>query len=283
MIPVRFEYEAASSVEQARELLRAGDEDAKVLAGGHSLIPAMKLRASRPSLLVDIGRLRGELAYVRDEGEQLAIGALTRHAELERDPLVQAHCAVLSHAAGMVGDPQVRHRGTIGGSLAHADPSGDLPAVIVALGAELTIVGDSGKRTVAADEFFRGVWETAIGRGELLTEIRVPKLGAASGWAYQKFTRRALDWAAVGVAVVLTRDNGSVRNPRIVLASMGGTPLRASAAEAAFTSADHAEAAAQVIAEGTEPSDDGFASAEFRGHLARVIGRRALEEALGRR
>ena len=281
MIPATFDYEAASSVEGALELLRGGDEDAKVLAGGHSLIPAMKLRASRPSLLVDIGPLRGELAYVRDAGERLAIGALTRHAELESDPLVQEHCPILSYAAGLVGDPQVRNRGTIGGSLAHADPSGDLPAVVLALGAELVIRGERGERVVAADEFFRGVWQTAIDHGELLVEVRVPKLGG-SGWAYQKFTRRALDWAAVGVAVVLTRDNGSVSDPRVALASMGGTPLRASASEAALTSADAAEAAAAVIADGTEPSDDGFASAEFRSHLARVLGRRAIEEALSR-
>jgi aerobic carbon-monoxide dehydrogenase medium subunit len=281
MIPARFDYEPASSVEQALELL-AGKEDAKPLAGGHSLIPAMKLRAVRPSLLVDIGPLRGELAYVRDAGERIAIGALTRHAELQRDPLLQEHCPIVSHTAGLVGDPQIRHRGTIGGSLRHADPAGDLPAVVLALGAELVVRGSGGERVVPSGEFFRGVWETAVEPGELLVEIRVPKLGTWTGWSYQKFTRRALDWAAVGVAVLLTRENGSVREPRVALASMGGTPLRASATEAALTSADAAGAAAERIAEGTEPSDDAFASAEFRSHLARVLGRRAIEEALSR-
>jgi carbon-monoxide dehydrogenase medium subunit len=281
MIPAPFDYEAADSVEAALGLLTSR-EDAKLLAGGHSLIPAMKLRATRPSLLVDIGPLRGELAYVRDAGEHLAVGALTRHAQLEADPLVQEHCPIVAHAAGMVGDPQIRHRGTIGGSLAHADPAGDLPAVMLALGADLVIRGASGERVVPAGEFFVGVWETAVEPGEMLTEIRVPKLGTWTGWSYQKFTRRALDWAAVGVAVVLTRENGSVTEPRIALASMGATPLRASAAEEALSSADGAASAAELIAEGTEPSDDTFASAEFRSHLARVLGRRAIEEALAR-
>jgi carbon-monoxide dehydrogenase medium subunit len=280
MIPARFDYESASSVDHAVELL--GADDAQALAGGHSLIPAMKLRAARPSLLVDIGPLRGDLAYVRDAGERLAIGALTRHADLERDPLVQEHCPIVSFAAGLIGDPQVRHRGTIGGSLAHADPAGDLPAVVLALGAELVVRGSGGERTVPADEFFRGVWETALDQGELLLEIRVPKLGRWTGWSYQKYRRRAIDWATVGVAVLLTRDNGSVRDARITLACMGGTPLRATASEGALTSADAAGAAAARIAEGTSPSDDVAASAEFRSHLASVLGRRAIEEALAR-
>ena len=280
MIPARFEYESASSVDHAIELL--GADDAQALAGGHSLLPAMKLRAARPSLLVDIGPLRGDLAYVRDAGEQLAIGALTRHADLERDPLVQEHCPIVSFAAGLIGDPQVRHRGTIGGSLGHADPAGDLPAVVLALGAELVVRGSGGERTVSAGEFFRGVWETAVEPGELLVEVRVPKLGTWTGWSYKKYRRRAIDWATVGVAVLLTRDNGSVRDARIALACMGGTPLRASAAEEALTSADAAGAAAERIGEGTAPSDDVAASAEFRTHLASVLGRRAIEEALAR-
>jgi carbon-monoxide dehydrogenase medium subunit len=281
MIPAPFEYEPATSVDHALQLL-AGTDDAQPLAGGHSLLPAMKLRAARPSLLVDIGPLRGELAYVRDAGEHLAVGALTRHADLQRDPLVQEHCPILSHTAGLIGDPPVRHRGTIGGSLAHADPAADLPAVTLALGADFVVRGAGGERVVPAGEFFRGVWETAVEPAELLTEIRVPKLGQWSGWSYQKYTRRALDWAAVGVAVVLTRENGSVTDPRIVLACMGATPLRAPGSEEALTSADAAAAAAERIAEGTEPSDDAFASAEFRTHLARVLGRRAIEEAVAR-
>ena len=280
MIPARFDYEPASSVDHAVELL--GGADAKALAGGHSLIPAMKLRAVRPSLLVDIGPLRGDLSYVRDGGEHLAVGALTRHADLERDPLVQEHCPIVSFTAGLIGDPQVRHRGTIGGSLAHADPASDLAAVVLALGAELVVRGSGGERTVPAGEFFRGVWESALEPGELLVEIRVPKLGAWTGWSYQKYRRRAIDWATVGVAVLLTRDNGSVGNARIALASMGGTPLRATASEEVLTSADAAGAAAERIADGTSPSDDVAASAEFRSHLASVVGRRAIEEALAR-
>ena len=281
MIPAAFDYEVADSVEGALSLL-AGTEGAKPLAGGHSLIPAMKLRAARPSLLVDIGPLRGELSYVRDAGEQLAIGALTRHADVATDPLLQEHCPLVSHTAGKIGDPQVRHRGTIGGSLAHGDPASDLPAVILALDADLVVRGSGGERVVPAREFFRGVWETAVEEGELLTEVRVPKLGAFTGWSYLKQTRRAQDWATVGVAVVLTRDNGSVSDARISLVNMGGTPLRAPGAEEALTSADAAGAAAERIAEGTMPPDDVSASSEFRAHLATVVGRRAIEEALAR-
>ena len=281
MIPAAFDYEVADSVEGALSLL-AGTEGAKPLAGGHSLIPAMKLRAARPSLLVDIGPLRGELSYVRDAGKQLAIGALTRHADVATDPLLQEHCPLVSHTAGKIGDPQVRHRGTIGGSLAHGDPASDLPAVILALDADLVVRGSGGERVVPAREFFRGVWETAVEEGELLTEVRVPKLGAFTGWSYLKQSRRAQDWATVGVAVVLTRDNGSVSDARISLVNMGGTPLRAPGAEEALTSADAAGAAAERIAEGTMPPDDVSASSEFRAHLATVVGRRAIEEALAR-
>ena len=278
MIPSTFDYDVAESAEHAVSLL-GSREDAKLLAGGHSLIPLLRLRFSRPSLLVDIGRIP-ELSYVHDTGEWLAIGALTRYKTLQEDPLIQEHCPIVSHTAGLVGDPQVRHRGTIGGSLAHCDPASDFPAVILALGAELMIVGPGGERTVPAAEFFHGVFDSAVGPEEILTEIRVPKLGAWSGWSYFKFTRRAQDWATVGVAALVRRDNGGVDDARIALTNMGPTPLRAEAAEQALLAGD-ADPAAHM-AEGTDPLSDTGASAEFRAHLARVIGRRALEEAMVR-
>lgn len=277
MIPTEFDYEVAESAEQAVSLL-GSREDAKLLAGGHSLIPLLRLRFARPSLLVDIGRIE-ELSYVRDAGEWLAVGALTRHKAVRDDPLVQEHCPILSHTAGLIGDPQVRHRGTIGGSLAHGDPASDLPAVVLALGAELVIVGSDGERTVPAAEFFRGVFDTAVGPGELLSEIRIPKLGEL-GWSYLKFTRRAQDWATVGVAAIVRRDNGGVGEARIGLTNMGATPLRASAAEQALLAGEEDPAA--HMADGADPPSDVAAGAEFRSHLARVLGKRAIEEALSR-
>jgi len=278
MIPSTFDYEVAESPEQAIELL-GSREDAKLLAGGHSLIPLLKLRFARPSLLVDIGRIDA-LSYVRDAGEWLAIGAMTRHKAVRDDPLVQEHCPIVSHTAGLIGDPQVRHRGTIGGSLAHGDPASDLPAVILALGAELVIAGPDGERTVPASEFFRGVFETAVGPNELLREIRVPKLGE-TGWSYLKFTRRAQDWATVGVAALVRHeDDAAVTEARIALTNMGATPLRATAAEQALV-AGEADPAAHM-ADGADPASDVAASAEFRSHLARVMGKRAIEEALSR-
>ena len=279
MIPSTFDYEVAESTEQAVSLL-GSREDAKILAGGHSLIPLLKLRFARPSLLVDIGRI-DDLSYVRDVGEWLAIGAMTRYKAIRENPLVQEHCPIVSHTAGLIGDPQVRHRGTIGGSLAHGDPASDLPAVMLALGAELVIVGPEGERTVAAAEFFRGVFETAVGPREVLTEIRVPKLGTWTGWSYLKFTRRAQDWATVGVAALVRNEHdASVQEARIALTNMGATPLRATAAEQALV-AGEADPAAHM-ADGTDPASDVAASAEFRSHLARVMGKRAIEEALSR-
>ena len=278
MIPSTFDYEVAESTEQAVSLL-GSREDAKVLAGGHSLIPLLKLRFARPSLLVDIGRIDG-FSYVRDEGEWLAIGAMTRYKTIREDPLVQEHCPIVSYTAGLIGDPQVRHCGTIGGSLAHGDPASDLPAVVLALAAELVIAGPAGVRKVPAAEFFHGVFDTAVGPGELLTEIRVPKLGTWTGWSYLKFTRRAQDWATVGVAAIVRRENGGVDEARIALTNMGATPLRATAAEQALV-AGEADPAAHM-ADGTAPASDVSASAEFRSHLARVMGKRAIEEALSR-
>jgi aerobic carbon-monoxide dehydrogenase medium subunit len=266
VIPAAFEYRRAGSVDEAIELL-GGDPDAKLLAGGHSLIPLLRLRFARPSLLVDIGRLR-ELRYVREDGDRIAIGALTRYADLVDDPLVTERCAPLARAASLVGDPQVRHRGTIGGAVAHGDAASDVPPVLLSLDAELVVRGPNGERTVPADAFFTGMFETALEPQEVLTEIRVP---AATG-AYLKFVRRAQDWATVGVAA--TRVNGSVH---VGLTSMGATPLRARGVEESLANGASAAEAAERAAEGTSPPSDISGSAEYRAHLARVLTRRALE------
>jgi aerobic carbon-monoxide dehydrogenase medium subunit len=278
VIPAPFEYEVAESPEHAVELL-GSSEDAKLLAGGHSLIPAMRLRLARPSLVVDIGRL-DELSYVRDAGEHVAIGALTRHKDTRDAPLLREHCPIVSFTAGLIGDPQVRHRGTIGGSLSHGDPASDLPTVMLALDAELQVRGQNGERVVPAAEFFTGVFQTAVAPGELLVEVRVPKLGSATGWSYVKMSRRAQDWATVAVAAVVERKNGSVGSAAIALTNMGATPLRASSAEAALAGGSSVAEAAARIAEGTEPPSDHAGSSDFRKHLAHVLGRRSLEEAV---
>jgi aerobic carbon-monoxide dehydrogenase medium subunit len=274
MIPAPFDYEVAESVEHAVSLL-GEREEAKALAGGHSLLPLLRLRAVRPSLLVDVGRIDG-LAAVRDAGEWIAIGALTRHHDVATAALVQEHNPLVSHAAGTIGDPQVRHRGTIGGSLAHGDPASDLPAVLLALDGEIDVTGPSGTRTVAARDFFVGVFQTALGPQELVTEVRVPKLTGDHVWSFQKYRRRAQDWATVGVAAVARRQNGGVAEAAIALVNMGATPLRAAAAEAAWNAGEDPGPAA---AEGAEPPSDTFASAEFRRHLAQVLVRRAVAEA----
>jgi carbon-monoxide dehydrogenase medium subunit len=279
VIPAPFDYEVAESAEHAVELLGSRD-DAKLLAGGHSLIPLLRLRFARPALVIDIGRIDG-MSYVRDAGEQLAIGALTRHHDLQHDPLVQEHCPIVSHTAGLIGDPQVRHRGTIGGSVAHGDPASDLPTVLSALDADLVVHGPGGERTIPAAEFFRGVFETALGPQDVLTEIRIPKLGPV-GWSYVKFTRRAQDWATVGVAAVVRRSNGTIDDAAIALTNMGATPIRARAAEGALKTPADVEAAAGVVAQESDPPSDTSGSAEYRLHLATVLARRALEEAVSR-
>ncbi len=279
MIPAPFDYEVAESVEHAVELLGAR-EDTKLLAGGHSLIPLLRLRFARPAVLVDVGRL-DSLRYVRDAGERLAIGALTRHHDLQHDPLLQEHCPLVSYTAGLIGDPQVRHRGTIGGSVAHGDPASDLPTVLLALDAELVVHGPEGERTVPAGEFFHGVFATALGAQDVLTEIRVPKLGPA-GWSYVKFTRRAQDWATVGVAALVRRSNGTVEDAAIALTNMGPTPVRARTAEETLRSVDDVAAAAESVAAESDPASDTAGSAEYRRHLATVLARRALAEAIGR-
>jgi len=279
VIPAPFDYDVAESLDHAIELLGTGGGDAKLLAGGHSLIPAMKLRIARPEKLVDIGRL-SDLAYVRDGGTHIAIGALTRHAAVAADPLLAEHCPIVSFTAGQIGDPQVRHRGTLGGTLSHGDPASDMPAVMLALGAELVAQGKGGERVILATDFFTGVFETALAPDEVLVEARVPKLGASTGWAYLKANRRAQDWATVGVAALVHRDNGSVAGASVGLVNMGGTPLRAKAVEDALASGSSAADAAALVAEGAEPPSDQAGSSEYRAHLAQVIARRALERAL---
>jgi carbon-monoxide dehydrogenase medium subunit len=266
MIPAAFEYERAGSVDEAVSLL-AGDEDAKLLAGGHSLIPTMRLRFSRPSLLVDIGRL-DDLRYIREDGDRIAIGALTRHAELVRDPLLAEHCGLVVETAAMIGDPQVRHRGTIGGSVAHGDPASDLGTILLTLDADFVAQGPDGERTIPAAEFFIGPFDVALERSEMLTEIRVPK---ATG-TYLKHVRRAHDWATVGVAVA--RVGGRVQ---VALTSMGPTPLRARTVEEAFAGGASPADAATHSADRTDPPTDASGSSEYRAHLAQVLVRRALE------
>ena len=279
MIPARFDYDVAESVEHASELLAAGGGETKLLAGGQSLIPALRLRIARPAKLVDLGRL-SDLAYVRDDGTHIAIGALTSHATVARDSVLAEHCPIVSHAAGQIGDPQVRHRGTLGGTLSHGDPASDMPAVMLAVGAELVARGKGGERVIPAAEFFTGVFETALAPDEVLVEARVPKLSASTGWAYLKANRRAQDWATVGVAALVHRDDGKVAGASIGLVNMGGTPLRAQAAEDALAGGASVSEAAELVTEGAEPPSDHAGSSEYRAHLAKVVTRRALEQAL---
>jgi carbon-monoxide dehydrogenase medium subunit len=281
MIPATFDYEVAELVEHAIELLGTKD-DAKLLAGGHSLLPLMKFRLARPATLVDIERVPG-LAGIADDGEHLTIGAMTRHHDLAHDALVREHCPILAHTAGLVGDSQVRHRGTIGGSLAHGDPASDLPTIALTLDAKILMRGPNGERTVGAADFFRGFYETALEPDEVIVGVRMPKSQGA-GWSYIKFRQRALDWATVGVAAVVEAGNGTIQTARIGLTNMGQTPLRASSAEQALTGAsrDAVAAAAAKADEGTAPPADTAATSEFRRHLSRVLTARAVEEALSR-
>jgi carbon-monoxide dehydrogenase medium subunit len=280
VIPAAFDYEVAESADHAVQLLGQHGEDAKLLAGGHSLLPLMKLRLSTPSVLVDIGRLR-DLSYVRDDGDQLAIGALTTHEDVHFNDLLNQHCPLLAHTAGEIGDPQVRHRGTIGGSVAHADPASDIPTVLLALDAEMVVLGPGGERRVPASSFWRSLFEADLGPRDLLTEIRVPKVSGA-GWSYQKFNVRAQDWAIAAVAALVDEGNGRPARTAVALTNMGETPLRAQAVEAALAGGSDPAAAAEQALDGTSPPNDALASAEYRNHLAKVLTRRAIEEARSR-
>ena len=270
MIPAAFDYKKADSAEEAIALIVEHGDEAKLLAGGHSLIPMMKLRLAVPSVLADIAGVE-DLSYINDCGDHFAIGALTKHRLLETSDLLLAECPLLAHVASKVGDPQVRHRGTIGGSLAHSDPASDLPAAILALGGSLIAEGPGGSREIAVADFFTGYFESSLAEDEMLTEVRVPKAPGAS-WNYQKFNRRAQDWAIVGVAAVEV--NGATQ---VSLVNMGSTPLRAEAVESALAGGASATEAAEVAAEGTDAPTDLNASPEYRDHLARVLTKRALE------
>lgn len=275
MIPHPFQYVRAGTVDEALAALAEHGDDAKLLAGGHSLLPLMKLRLADPAVLVDVGRLR-DLSYVRQDGDTLAIGALTCHHDVHTDELVRQQVPLLAHVAGQVGDPQVRHRGTIGGSIAHADPASDIPAALLALGGSVVARSASGaEREVPATDLFTGFLESALAPDEMLVEVRVPAAPGA-GWSFQKLKRRSLDWAIVGVAAV-RRDGGG----GVGLVNMGPTPLLARAVSEAWSSGASPAEAAERAADGADPPADMNATVEYRTHLAKVLVRRALEEAGG--
>jgi len=284
MIPAKFDYVRPGSLDEAVSALAGGGDDAKVIAGGQSLLPLLRLRLAYPELLVDVGGL-DELRGVTDAGDALVIGARTTHHQLIRDPLVAEHCGLLAQAAATVADPAIRHRGTLGGSLAHADPAGDLPAVALAYGAEMVVAGAGGRRTVPAADFFRDYLATAIGAQEVLVEVRVPKLGAGWGFHYEKFQRTSQAWALVGVAALVRRSNGSIAEARVGLTNMGSTPVRAARTEQLLAGGDATAsavaAAAEHAADGSNPSTDLHAAADYRRHLARVLTRRAVAAAAG--
>lgn len=283
MIPAAFSYEKPGSVDEAVAALGRLGEDAKVIAGGQSLLPLLRLRLAAPSALVDLGGIDA-LRGVRDDGDALVIGAMTTYSAVLADPLVREHAALLAAAAATVGDPAVRHQGTVGGSLAHADPAGDLPSVALAMDAELVATGPNGTRRIPAREFFVDYLQTVLHPSEVLVAVRVPKL---AGWGvhYEKFNRVAQAWTVVGVAAAVRRSNGSIAEARVALANMAPTPVRAGAVEQALAGADGTKeaiaAAAASAADGTSPTSDVSAQADYREHLARVLTRRAVTAAAG--
>lgn len=283
MIPAEFSYVRVSTVDEAVGALGSA-EDAKLLAGGHSLLPLMKLRLAYPETLIDIGRVE-EMRGVRDEGDRLVIGAAVTHHDVVHHDLVRQHCGVISAVTSKVGDPQVRHRGTHGGSMAHGDAASDMPGMALALGARFTIAGPGGKRTVEAGDFFLDYLQTAVGEDEVLVEISWPKLAADTRWNYQKFARVSQSWAIVGALAVIG-GNGTISSAAIGLTNMGSVPVKAHGVESALSgvaSDDTAAiaAACEGAAEGTTPPEDLNADAAFRQHLARVLTRRAVTAALG--
>ncbi|MEV0166994.1 carbon-monoxide dehydrogenase medium subunit [Nonomuraea fuscirosea] len=280
MIPAQFDYERPTSLEQACQAL-ASDEDAKVLAGGQSLLPLLRLRLAYPSKLVDVGRI-AELKGVHDRGDHVFIGAMATHDEVLRSPVVRDGCPLVALAAAQVADPAIRHRGTFGGSLAHADPAGDLPAVALALEAVFVAASAQGEREIPAAAFFVDYWESALRQGEILTGVKVPKLGAGWGFHYEKFHRTAQAWAIVGVAAAVRRSNGSIAEARIGLTNMGATPVRARATEAALQGVelgDQVRQACEEAAADTSPPADLHAQPDYRRHLARVLTHRAVRTA----
>lgn len=285
MIPAEFDYVRAESVDHAVSALVEHGDEAKVLAGGQSLLPLMRLRLATPEVVVDVSRL-ADLRGVREDGDALVIGALTTHHEVMSNELIRQHARLIAEVTATVADPAVRHRGTFGGSLAHADPAGDLPAAALALGAELIAQGPGGRRTIPAREFFVDYLETALSPDELLVEVRVPKLGSGWGFRYEKLHRVAQAWAIVGVAAAVRRDDGSIAEARIGLTNMGRTPLRAEAVEQALVGMDTSDEgaltrAADRAVEGSSPPNDLSGQADYRQHLARVLTKRAVRHAAG--
>jgi carbon-monoxide dehydrogenase medium subunit len=284
MIPSSFDYVRAGSVDEAVAALTDGGEDAKVIAGGQSLMPLLRTRLASPSVLVDCGAV-AEMRGVTDDGDALLIGAATTHHEFMHDEVVRAHAPLVALATATVADPAIRHRGTFGGSLAHADPASDLPGVALALDATMVAVGPNGRREIPAADFFVDFLTSALSWDEVLVAVRVPKLGPGWGYDYQKFHRTAQSWAIVGVAAAVRRDNGSIAEARIGLNNMGSTPVRASSVESALAGAAASVGAvggaAAGAAEGTRPTSELHASAEYRAHLARVLTRRAVVAAAG--
>jgi carbon-monoxide dehydrogenase medium subunit len=283
VIPSAFDYVAPTTVDEAIQALSQAGEDAKVLAGGQSLVPVLRLRLAAPTMVVDLNKI-SELRGVRDDGDAIVVGAMTTHHDVIHDPLVREHAALLALATQTVGDPQIRHRGTLGGALVHADPAGDLTAPVVALDAEMVIVGPSGQRTVPASEFFVDLFTTAVQPDEVLIEIRIPK---KTGWGahYEKFHRVAQAWSIVAVAAAVRTEGGSIAGARVALTNMAATPVRATGVEQALVgqpaTAETIRAAAEHATEGTSPMSDGNADADYREHLARVLTQRAVAAATG--
>jgi aerobic carbon-monoxide dehydrogenase medium subunit len=278
VIPAAFDYKAPISVAEALQLLAEGGDDAKIIGGGQSLLPVLKLRLAAPELLIDLAKI-DSLRGVRDDGDAIVIGAMTPHFEVVGNPLVNAQASLVAKCAATVADPQVRHRGTFGGACAHADPAGDIPAAALALDAEFVIAGPGGQRRVAAADFFQDLFTTAIGEDEILVEVRVPKY---TGWdsAYEKFVRVAQQWAIVGVAATVRTENGTIAEARIGLTNMGRTPIRARTAEQALVGVavepNAVASALTSIADGTAPPTDVNGDPEYRRHLATILGRRAV-------
>ncbi|MBH0120821.1 xanthine dehydrogenase family protein subunit M [Rhodococcus sp. HM1] len=283
MIPSAFDYIAPTSLDEAVDALVSAGEDAKVIAGGQSLMPVLRLRMAAPTVLVDIGRVP-ELSGVREDGDELVIGAMTTHHDVAHDPLVREHARLLAEAASTVADPQIRHRGTLGGALAHADPAGDMGAPVLALDGTFVAVGPAGRRSIPAADFFEDYFTTALGADEILAEIRIPR---HTGWAahYEKFNRVAHAWSIVGVAATVAVESGTIAQARVALTNMASVPVRARAVEELLTgrpaNADTIREAAEHAAEGTSPIGDGNADVEYRTHLARVLTRRAVTTAAG--
>jgi len=283
VIPAQFDYVAPTTLAEAITALGEAGEDAKILAGGQSLIPVLRLRLAFPSTLIDLSKV-SELRGVCEDGDALVIGAMTKHADVMANPLVLQHAALLAEATSTVADPAVRHRGTFGGALAHADPAGDLAAVALALDAELVAEGPGGRRSIAAKDFFRDYLETALSPDEILTAVRIPKLTGDWGVRYEKFNRVAQAWAIVGVATAVRMEGGAIAEARIGLTNMGSTPVRPHSVEAALVGAATREQvvlASASAADGTTPPSDLGAQADYRQHLARVLTARAVAKAAG--